>query len=102
MAEPGRPQRKLSRVGESLYHVLGLQKGSSPEEIKKAYRYGGAGGGRWGGPGPRRGGDRPGVEAVRARGGPARGGGRSRSQAWEPAGGGARPGAEVRGRPAWG
>uniref|UniRef100_A0A663FAU1 J domain-containing protein n=2 Tax=Accipitrinae TaxID=8955 RepID=A0A663FAU1_AQUCH len=40
MAEPGRPQRKLSRVGESLYRVLGLQKGSSPEEIKKAYRYG--------------------------------------------------------------
>ncbi|KAM6405687.1 dnaJ homolog subfamily C member 5G [Pluvialis apricaria] len=38
MAEPGRPQRKLSRVGESLYRVLGLQKGSSPEEIKKAYR----------------------------------------------------------------
>lgn len=42
MAEPPRPQRKLSRVGESLYRVLGLQKGSSPEEIKKAYRYGGA------------------------------------------------------------
>uniref|UniRef100_A0A8C3TZU4 J domain-containing protein n=1 Tax=Catharus ustulatus TaxID=91951 RepID=A0A8C3TZU4_CATUS len=38
MAEPPRPQRKLSRVGESLYRVLGLQKGSSPEEIKKAYR----------------------------------------------------------------
>ncbi|XP_062344311.1 dnaJ homolog subfamily C member 5G [Cinclus cinclus] len=38
MAEPSRPQRKLSRVGESLYRVLGLQKGSSPEEIKKAYR----------------------------------------------------------------
>uniref|UniRef100_A0A8C5TKU9 J domain-containing protein n=3 Tax=Passeriformes TaxID=9126 RepID=A0A8C5TKU9_9PASS len=35
---PPRPQRKLSRVGESLYRVLGLQKGSSPEEIKKAYR----------------------------------------------------------------
>ncbi|XP_050565630.1 dnaJ homolog subfamily C member 5G isoform X1 [Cygnus atratus] len=38
MAEPGRAQRKLSRVGESLYRVLGLEKGSSPEEIKKAYR----------------------------------------------------------------
>ncbi|XP_065587197.1 dnaJ homolog subfamily C member 5G [Cyrtonyx montezumae] len=38
MAEPGRPQRKLSRVGESLYRVLGLEKGSSPEEIKRAYR----------------------------------------------------------------
>ncbi|NXW51792.1 DNJC5 protein, partial [Nyctiprogne leucopyga] len=38
MAEAGRPQRKLSRVGESLYRVLGLEKGSSPEEIKKAYR----------------------------------------------------------------
>lgn len=50
MAEPGRPQRKLSRVGESLYRVLGLQKGSSPEEIKKAYRYGGARAGGGGGP----------------------------------------------------
>ncbi|XP_025911675.1 dnaJ homolog subfamily C member 5G [Apteryx mantelli] len=38
MAEPSRPQRKLSRAGESLYHVLGLEKGASPEEIKKAYR----------------------------------------------------------------
>uniref|UniRef100_A0A8C3N6B6 J domain-containing protein n=1 Tax=Geospiza parvula TaxID=87175 RepID=A0A8C3N6B6_GEOPR len=37
-SRPPRPQRKLSRVGESLYRVLGLQKGSSPEEIKKAYR----------------------------------------------------------------
>lgn len=46
MAEPGRPQRKLSRVGESLYRVLGLEKGSSPEEIKRAYRYGGRGAGR--------------------------------------------------------
>ncbi|XP_067999022.1 dnaJ homolog subfamily C member 5G [Melanerpes formicivorus] len=38
LADPGRLQRKLSRVGESLYWVLGLQKGSSPEEIKRAYR----------------------------------------------------------------
>uniref|UniRef100_A0A803JRI7 DnaJ heat shock protein family (Hsp40) member C5 gamma n=1 Tax=Xenopus tropicalis TaxID=8364 RepID=A0A803JRI7_XENTR len=38
MAEPGRPQRKMSRSGISLYAVLGLQKGASPDEIKKAYR----------------------------------------------------------------
>uniref|UniRef100_A0A8C3SA61 J domain-containing protein n=1 Tax=Chelydra serpentina TaxID=8475 RepID=A0A8C3SA61_CHESE len=38
MAEPGRPQRKMSRAGESLYRVLGLEKGASSEEIKKAYR----------------------------------------------------------------
>uniref|UniRef100_A0A6I8N2P4 J domain-containing protein n=1 Tax=Ornithorhynchus anatinus TaxID=9258 RepID=A0A6I8N2P4_ORNAN len=30
--------RRLSRVGESLYVVLGLQKGATPEDIKKAYR----------------------------------------------------------------
>ncbi|KAK9412303.1 dnaJ subfamily C member 5G [Crotalus adamanteus] len=38
MAEGGRPQRKMSRAGESLYHILGLEKGASPEDIKKAYR----------------------------------------------------------------
>ncbi|XP_016890723.1 dnaJ homolog subfamily C member 5-like [Cynoglossus semilaevis] len=32
------PQRKMSRAGESLYKALGLEKGASPEEIKKAYR----------------------------------------------------------------
>uniref|UniRef100_A0A8C0HEV6 J domain-containing protein n=1 Tax=Chelonoidis abingdonii TaxID=106734 RepID=A0A8C0HEV6_CHEAB len=28
----------MSRAGESLYRVLGLEKGASSEEIKKAYR----------------------------------------------------------------
>ncbi|XP_059898067.1 dnaJ (Hsp40) homolog, subfamily C, member 5 gamma a isoform X2 [Gadus macrocephalus] len=40
MAEPNasRPQRKMSTAGESLYKVLGLEKGASLEDIKKAYR----------------------------------------------------------------
>ncbi|XP_019392821.1 PREDICTED: dnaJ homolog subfamily C member 5G [Crocodylus porosus] len=38
MAEPGRPQRKMSRAGESLYLVLGLQRGASADEVKRAYR----------------------------------------------------------------
>ncbi|KAK7904224.1 hypothetical protein WMY93_016831 [Mugilogobius chulae] len=38
MEDPNRPQRKMSRAGESLYQVLGLQKGASQDEIKKAYR----------------------------------------------------------------
>lgn len=40
MAEPNssRPQRKMSTSGESVYKVLGLEKGASAEEIKKAYR----------------------------------------------------------------
>ncbi|XP_030054456.1 dnaJ homolog subfamily C member 5G isoform X2 [Microcaecilia unicolor] len=38
MAEPSRPQRKMSRTGESLYLVLGLEKGASQDDIKKAYR----------------------------------------------------------------
>lgn len=40
MAEPNpsRPQRKMSTAGESVYKVLGLEKGASPEDIKKAYR----------------------------------------------------------------
>ncbi|KAM8953327.1 dnaJ homolog subfamily C member 5G [Pelodytes ibericus] len=38
MADPNRPQRKMSRTGSSLYNVLGLQKGASQDEIKKAYR----------------------------------------------------------------
>ncbi|XP_071393368.1 dnaJ (Hsp40) homolog, subfamily C, member 5 gamma a isoform X2 [Centroberyx affinis] len=40
MAEPNsnRPQRKMSTAGEGLYKVLGLEKGSSAEDIKKAYR----------------------------------------------------------------
>ncbi|KAJ7990787.1 hypothetical protein DPEC_G00290540 [Dallia pectoralis] len=39
MAEPNqRPQRKMSTAGASLYQILGLEKGASAEEIKKAYR----------------------------------------------------------------
>ncbi len=38
MEDPNRAQRRMSRAGDSLYQVLGLQKGASPEEIKKAYR----------------------------------------------------------------
>uniref|UniRef100_H3CIN9 DnaJ (Hsp40) homolog, subfamily C, member 5 gamma a n=1 Tax=Tetraodon nigroviridis TaxID=99883 RepID=H3CIN9_TETNG len=40
MAEPNatRPQRKMSTAGESVYKVLGLEKGASAEDIKKAYR----------------------------------------------------------------
>lgn len=38
MEEQNRPQRKLSRAGETLYQILGLQKGASEDEIKKAYR----------------------------------------------------------------
>ncbi|XP_067880194.1 dnaJ (Hsp40) homolog, subfamily C, member 5 gamma a isoform X2 [Heterodontus francisci] len=37
MATP-RLQRTMSRTGESLYKALGLEKGATPEEIKKAYR----------------------------------------------------------------
>lgn len=39
MADPRQPQRKLSRAGESLYKTLGLEKGASSDDIKKAYRY---------------------------------------------------------------
>lgn len=39
MTDPSRPQRKLSRAGESLYKTLGLEKGASSDDIKKAYRY---------------------------------------------------------------
>ncbi|XP_071752231.1 dnaJ (Hsp40) homolog, subfamily C, member 5 gamma b isoform X1 [Centroberyx gerrardi] len=38
MEDPNRPQRKMSTVGDSLYKILGLEKGASAEEIKKAYR----------------------------------------------------------------
>ncbi|XP_041809134.1 dnaJ (Hsp40) homolog, subfamily C, member 5 gamma b isoform X1 [Chelmon rostratus] len=38
MEDPNRLQRKMSTAGDSLYRVLGLEKGASPEEIKKAYR----------------------------------------------------------------
>lgn len=38
MEDPNRPQRKMSTAGESLYQILGLEKGATPEEIKKAYR----------------------------------------------------------------
>ena len=38
MEEPTKPQRKMSTAGDSLYKTLGLQKGATPDEIKKAYR----------------------------------------------------------------
>ncbi|XP_028294550.1 dnaJ homolog subfamily C member 5B-like isoform X2 [Gouania willdenowi] len=38
MEDPNTPQRKMSTAGESLYKVLGLEKGASPDEIKRAYR----------------------------------------------------------------
>ncbi|KAM7403508.1 hypothetical protein PAMA_004121 [Pampus argenteus] len=38
MEDPNRPQRKMSTAGDSLYKVLGLEKGASQEEIKRAYR----------------------------------------------------------------
>ncbi|KTG47167.1 hypothetical protein cypCar_00003177 [Cyprinus carpio] len=33
-----RPQRKMSTTGDSLYKVLGLEKGATAEDIKRAYR----------------------------------------------------------------
>lgn len=40
MAEANRrgAQRKMSAAGESLYRVLGLEKGATAADIKKAYR----------------------------------------------------------------
>ncbi|KAK0153665.1 DnaJ subfamily C member 5 [Merluccius polli] len=38
MEEPTKPQRKMSTAGDSLYKTLGLQKGATPDQIKKAYR----------------------------------------------------------------
>ncbi|KAJ0008589.1 hypothetical protein NQD34_016004 [Periophthalmus magnuspinnatus] len=38
MEDPNRPQRKMSTAGDSLYKVLGLEKGATQDEIKKAYR----------------------------------------------------------------
>ncbi|XP_027855774.1 dnaJ (Hsp40) homolog, subfamily C, member 5 gamma b isoform X3 [Xiphophorus couchianus] len=38
MEDPNVPQRKMSRAGESLYGALGLEKGATPDEIKRAYR----------------------------------------------------------------
>ncbi|KAG5857241.1 dnaJ homolog subfamily C member 5-like [Anguilla rostrata] len=39
MADPNRPpQRKMSTAGDSLYKILGLEKGASTEDIKRAYR----------------------------------------------------------------
>ena len=32
-------QRALSTSGESLYHVLGLDKNATSDDIKKSYRY---------------------------------------------------------------
>ncbi|KAK1894602.1 DnaJ like subfamily C member 5B [Dissostichus eleginoides] len=36
MEDQNRSQRKMSTAGESLYKILGLKKGASPEELKKA------------------------------------------------------------------
>ncbi|KTF90298.1 hypothetical protein cypCar_00008589 [Cyprinus carpio] len=33
-----RPQRKMSTTGDTLYKVLGLEKGATAEDIKRAYR----------------------------------------------------------------
>ncbi|TNN78232.1 DnaJ subfamily C member 5 [Liparis tanakae] len=38
MEDPNKLQRKMSTAGDSLYKTLGLEKGASPEDIKKAYR----------------------------------------------------------------
>ncbi|XP_041828428.1 dnaJ (Hsp40) homolog, subfamily C, member 5 gamma b isoform X2 [Melanotaenia boesemani] len=38
MAESHTRPRKMSKAGESLYNVLGLEKGATPDEIKRAYR----------------------------------------------------------------
>uniref|UniRef100_A0A1A8LER0 DnaJ (Hsp40) homolog, subfamily C, member 5 gamma b n=2 Tax=Nothobranchius TaxID=28779 RepID=A0A1A8LER0_9TELE len=38
MEDQARAQRKLSTAGQSLYQVLGLEKGATPDEIKRAYR----------------------------------------------------------------
>ncbi|EPY87802.1 dnaJ subfamily C member 5-like protein [Camelus ferus] len=38
-------QRSLSTSGESLYHVLGLDKNATSDDIKKSYRHVGPGGG---------------------------------------------------------
>lgn len=38
MTDANRPQRKLSTAGQSLYVTLGLEKGASAEDMKKAYR----------------------------------------------------------------
>ncbi|XP_051502919.1 dnaJ homolog subfamily C member 5-like isoform X1 [Myxocyprinus asiaticus] len=38
MTDSNKPQRKLSTAGDSLYKTLGLEKGASSEDIKKAYR----------------------------------------------------------------
>lgn len=39
MAHVEEAARRLSKTGTSLYAVLELKKGASPEEIKKAYRF---------------------------------------------------------------
>lgn len=38
MQDPNRLQRKMSTAGDSLYRILGLEKGASQDQIKKAYR----------------------------------------------------------------
>ncbi|XP_026858269.1 dnaJ (Hsp40) homolog, subfamily C, member 5 gamma b isoform X2 [Electrophorus electricus] len=38
MTDSRRSQRKISTTGDSLYKTLGLEKGASAEDIKKAYR----------------------------------------------------------------
>uniref|UniRef100_A0A8D2JTJ9 DnaJ heat shock protein family (Hsp40) member C5 gamma n=1 Tax=Sciurus vulgaris TaxID=55149 RepID=A0A8D2JTJ9_SCIVU len=39
MAHLDEAARRLSKTGTSLYAVLELKKGASPEDIKKAYRH---------------------------------------------------------------
>ena len=39
MAHVDEAARRLSKTGSTLYAVLELKKGASPEDIKKAYRF---------------------------------------------------------------
>ena len=39
MAHVDEAARRLSKSGSTLYAVLELKKGASPEDVKKAYRF---------------------------------------------------------------